>query len=267
MFDEEGDTSSMNQSTCPITFDNSTFDAVSICYIKLLSAIHERIRKIKLLFINQINHFQSIFFGDFAVFSPGYEIEGPLAVGGSFLGSNYTINSQADQLDCSSTNNNTSINHFADYGVVVAGPVPATDIKINGDAYLGNGTAHGVSVLQPSCNVTITNGTGDLDFEALQYVAMNVSYYLANQSPTMVLDGEGNLSYILNDTNITSNNPYNSIKFDSCSQPGQCGVSEDGASNPQAIFFANGTWNGSQGESFPIDRPFVLNVSCTLPVN
>lgn len=52
MFDEEGDTSSMNQSTCPITFDNSTFDAVSICYIKLLSAIHERIRKIKLLFIN-----------------------------------------------------------------------------------------------------------------------------------------------------------------------------------------------------------------------
>jgi hypothetical protein len=143
--------------------------------------------------------------------------------------------------------------------MVVAGNVFATDIKVNGDVYLGNGTTQGFTVLQlNSCNINTTDGSGALDFTSLQYAALNASYYLANQNPTTILDSEGNLRYILNDTNITSSNPCNSVKFYSCNQPGSCGVSADDASSPQVIFFWNGSWNGPEGENFLINHPFVL---------
>ncbi|KAI9482844.1 MAG: hypothetical protein EXX96DRAFT_555808 [Benjaminiella poitrasii] len=226
---------------CPVDLNNNTLDA--------------------------FNHFQGIFFGDYAVHFSGKDMDGPLAVGRDFAGANFTINALANANDICNTIENSdstnSTNMFKSYGFVVQGAPTAFNVSVNGNVYLGSGTTTGISSCQP-CEDHFNDGIGNLNFTLLQEIATNVSYYLANQNPTMKLDVEGSLTTVdyssMNITNATITPSFTSLKFDSCSLKGKCGAHEDEVSDPSAIFFNNGTWDGAE---YPTDKPIVFNIPVT----
>lgn len=191
-----------------------------------------------------------MFFGDFNTFG-GQDILGPLAVKGNFRAPNYVVNANRGQ-DCSSKDSLES------YGLVVGGTVNTENTQIHGSIYAGKGgDLTGLVQLENDCVKTGARGTGLVDFDDLEKKAIDYSFSLAAQNPTLVLGNDGVVTRV-----DKTKDGIEFITFNSCNPSSLCENIWPGAmSNPNEAIFGQGNWNGIKGNQPDPGITYVFNVS------
>lgn len=128
---------------------------------------------------------------------------------------------------------------------------------VHGNAFLNSGgTTEEVIELDAGCFVTDQAGTGNFDFDLVKKIATNSNQDFASLQPTVVLEPDGSLTE-LREGQLAN---YEILTFHSCSGV-LCSSYPDIESDPSAIFFGQGNWNGVQGSDIDPDKTYVLNVS------
>lgn len=74
-------------------------------------------------------------------------------------------------------------------------------------------------------------------------------------TPTAILESDGTITYLSGDELAL----YEVITFSSCGSP-SCGHSPELESDPNAILFGEGNWNGVQGSVIDPIKTYVMNV-------
>ncbi|CAO0790500.1 unnamed protein product [Mucor circinelloides] len=195
-----------------------------------------------------LTRFTGIFFGDFYT-GGGTDILGGLAVEGNMHAPNYVVNANHG-ADCSDPDS------FNSYGLVVKGIVDTFNTHVHGNAFLNSGgTTEEVIELDAGCFVTDQAGTGNFDFDLVKKIATNSNQDFASLQPTVVLEPDGSLTE-LREGQLAN---YEILTFHSCSGV-LCSSYPDIESDPSAIFFGQGNWNGVQGSDIDPDKTYVLNI-------
>ncbi|KAL7335318.1 hypothetical protein PS15p_200810 [Mucor circinelloides] len=195
-----------------------------------------------------LTRFTGIFFGDFYT-GGGTDILGGLAVEGNMHAPNYVVNANHG-ADCSDPDS------FNSYGLVVKGIVDTFNTHVHGNAFLNSGgTTEEVIELDVGCFVTDQAGTGNFDFDLVKKIAINSNQDFASLQPTVVLEPDGSLTE-LREGQLAN---YEILTFHSCSGL-LCSSYSEIESDPSAIFFGQGNWNGVQGSEIDPDKTYVLNI-------
>jgi len=135
--------------------------------------------------------------------------------------------------------------------------VDTFNTHVHGNAFLNSGgTTEEVIELDAGCFVTDQAGTGNFDFDLVKKIATNSNQDFASLQPTVVLEPDGSLTE-LREGQLAN---YEILTFHSCSGV-LCSSYPDIESDPSAIFFGQGNWNGVQGSDIDPDKTYVLNVS------
>ncbi|KAL7314271.1 hypothetical protein PS15m_005866 [Mucor circinelloides] len=198
-----------------------------------------------------LTRFTGIFFGDFYT-GGDKDILGALAVEGNLHAPNYAINVDHG-ADCA------AVNSFNSYGLVVGGFVDTFNTNVHGSAYIaGGGTIEEILELDNGCLVTDQSGTGLFDFALVKDLLQSSSQDFATHPPTAILESNGDLTE-LRDNQLTH---YEILTFHTCSST-SCSMDSDSESNPNHIFFNQGSWNGVH--SFDVDpkKTYILNIPVT----
>ncbi|KAI8146473.1 hypothetical protein BJV82DRAFT_703854 [Fennellomyces sp. T-0311] len=175
-----------------------------------------------------LNHFTAVIFGSFETFG-SQDILGPLAVGGSISAPNYLINAN-HRLAC------TSPEEVPRFGFVVGGDVDTYDTKIRGSAYSLYKNSE-LKMLSTDEGCEMYNTTIPVDFPQVERASISASLNLASTEPNLKLHADGRVE-VLEETNSM----FKIFTFDSCSGCEVNGILSD----PSAIFFNTGNWNGPQ---------------------
>lgn len=109
--------------------------------------------------------------------------------------------------------------------------------------------------LDVGCFVTDQLGTGNFDFELVKQMTIKSNQEFAELQPTIVLESDGSLTE-LREGQLPL---YEIITFHSCNGV-LCSSYQDIESDPSAILFGQGNWNGVQGSEIDPDKTYVLNV-------
>ncbi|KAI8643158.1 hypothetical protein BD408DRAFT_415365 [Parasitella parasitica] len=192
--------------------------------------------------------FTGIFFGDFYT-GDGTDILGGLAVEGNFHAPDYVVNANHG-ANCS------AVDSLNSYGLVVGGITTTTNTQVHGSAYLSmGGTVNEVKELEGGCIVTDELGTGIFDFKQVKEMAIVSNADFAHFTPTAILNPDGTITYTRGDE-LTL---YEIFGFHSCA--GQiCSQYTSLESDPSAIFFGEGNWNGVQGSTIDPLKTYVMNI-------
>ncbi|GAN08449.1 hypothetical protein MAM1_0205d07961 [Mucor ambiguus] len=195
-----------------------------------------------------LTRFTGIFFGDFYT-GGGTDILGGLAVQGNMHAPNYVVNANHG-ADCSDPNS------FNSYGLVVGGIVDTFNTHVHGNAFLNlGGTIEEVLEMDNGCFVTDQLGTGNFNFDIVRQMSIKSNQDFAALQPTVVLEPDGSLTE-LREGQLAN---YEIITFHSCSGA-ICSSYPEIESDPSAIFFGQGNWNGIQGSEIDPDKTYVLNI-------
>ncbi|KAF1807746.1 hypothetical protein FB192DRAFT_1454682 [Mucor lusitanicus] len=195
-----------------------------------------------------LTRFTGIFFGDFYT-GGGTDILGGLAVQGNMHAPNYVVNANHG-ADCSDPDS------FNSYGLVVGGIVDTFNTHVHGNAFLNSGgTIEEVLELDVGCFVTDQLGTGNFDFDVVRQMSIKSNQDFASLQPTIVLEPDGSLTE-LREGQLAN---YEIITFHSCNGI-PCSAYPDIESDPSAILFGQGNWNGIQGSEIDPDKTYVLNI-------
>lgn len=160
---------------------------------------------------------------------------------GTFTANDFTVNSNHGTGTCSHLDTS-----FNTYGLVVGTLYNATDIHVHGAAYLPPGTdtsQSSIEILDTGCSAYTNLSTGLLDFQQAYTNAEYSQIYYSELKPTMVLDSNGVLTTIANKT--TS---FDVITFNTCND-NDCPLYPGNLSDPTAMLYGRGNWNGPQGET------------------
>ncbi|KAL9546583.1 hypothetical protein MBANPS3_006590 [Mucor bainieri] len=195
-----------------------------------------------------LTRFTGIFFGDFYT-GGGTDILGGLAVQGNMHAPNYVVNANHG-ADCSDPDS------FNSYGLVVGGIVDTFNTHVHGNAFLNSGgTVEEVLELDVGCFVTDQLGTGNFDFDIVRQMTIKSNQEFASLQPTVVLETDGSLTE-LREGQLAN---YEIITFHSCNDV-LCSSYPEIESDPSAILFGQGNWNGIQGSEIDPDKTYVLNI-------
>ncbi|KAL9549220.1 hypothetical protein MBANPS3_005303 [Mucor bainieri] len=194
-----------------------------------------------------IARFTGVFFGDFTT-GGGTDILGGLAVEGNFHAPNYVVNANHG-ADCSATGSLNS------YGLVVGGITTTSNTQVHGSAFLSQGgTVDEVKQQNSGCYVTADEGTGIFDFALVKELAITSSEDFERLTPTAILNADGTITYLRDGLEL-----YEVIDFHSCAGP-ICSQTPAVESDPDAILFNKGNWNGVQGSVIDPAKTYVWNV-------
>ncbi|KAK4517597.1 uncharacterized protein ATC70_000937 [Mucor velutinosus] len=195
-----------------------------------------------------LTRFTGIFFGNFYT-GGGTDILGGLAVQGNMHAPNYVVNANHG-ADCSDPGS------FNSYNLVVGGIVDTFNTHVHGNAFLNlGGTIEEVLELDAGCFVTDQLGTGNFDFDIVKQMSIKSNQDFATLQPTIVLESDGSLTE-LREGQLAN---YEIITFHSCNGV-LCSSYPDIESDPFAILFRQGNWNGIQGSEIDPDKTYVLNI-------
>lgn len=148
---------------------------------------------------------------------------------------------------------------FNSYGLVVGGIIDTFNTHVHGNAFLNSGgTIEEVIELDAGCFVTDQLGTGNFDFDLVKEMTIKSNQEFANLNPTLILETDGSLTELRDE--IAN---YEIITFHSCNGV-LCSSYPTVESDPSAILFGEGNWNGIQGSEIDPDKTYVLNVSITI---
>lgn len=171
---------------------------------------------------------------------------------GTFIAPDYVVNGNQG-TDCSAKDSVQS------YGLVVGGAANTRNTQVHGSIFVGGGgDLTQLKQLENSCIVTGTQGTGLVDFIALEKEAVRLNGIYREHSPTLQLQSDGSLKRLAsNDQSVEY------LTFNSCNDRATC----QNIWNGQMSVFDNmfggvGNWNGIQGSIKPdASLTYVLNVS------
>ncbi|KAL9542977.1 hypothetical protein MBANPS3_008341 [Mucor bainieri] len=195
--------------------------------------------------------FTGIFFGDFYT-SGSQDILGALAVEGNMHAPNYIVNANHGS-DCD------NINSLNSYGLVVGGKIDTFNTHVHGSAYIaGGGTTEEILQLDGGCFVTEEKGTGIFDFAMVKDLLQTSSQDFANHPATVILETDGTVTE-LRDNQLAL---YEIFTFHTCSTA-SCSADRETESDPDAIFFNIGNWNGVQGSELNREKTYVFNIPVT----
>lgn len=143
------------------------------------------------------------------------------------------------------------------YGLVVGGEVDARDVHVHGAIFLPAGSdTSGIQKLDNACPLSTDKGTGVFSFDQAHDNAIYASRKFANFAPSLLLDAEGKLSSVGGQTE-----GFDVITFNNCNNQ-QCDLHPGQMSDPRAMLFGQGNWNGPRDMSFP--SKLILNVRKSL---
>lgn len=149
---------------------------------------------------------------------------------------------------------------FNSYGLVVGGFVDTFNTNVHGSAYIaGGGTIEEILELDDGCVVTDQSGTGIFDFALVKELLQSSSQDFATHPPTAILENNGGLTEI-RDNQLTH---YEILTFHTCSST-SCSMDGNLESNPNHIFFNQGSWNGVHSFDVDPEKTYILNVSLWL---
>ena len=216
----------------------------------------------------QLARFTGIFFGDFYT-GGSQDILGALAVEGNMHAPNYIVNANHVRHNVNKWNERqthvnvhqgsdcSNANSLNSYGLVVGGRIDTFNTHVHGSAYISNGgTTEEVLQLDEGCFVTSEKGTGIFDFALVKDLLQSSSQDFANHPPTVILESDGTITE-LRDNQLGL---YEIFTFHTCSTA-SCSADKDIESDPSAIFFNIGNWNGVQGSEIDPKKTYVFNVS------
>lgn len=225
--------------------DTCTNNGIAGEMVNAIDLFRKTIRADMIFF--QFTRFTGIFFGDFTT-TGSQDILGPLAVKGTFSSSTYTVNGN-HAGDCSHVD--TSLEG---YGLVVGGKVEANDVHVHGAIFLPAGSdTSGIQKLDNACPMSTDKGTGVFSFDQAHDNAIYASRKFAKYTPSLLLNADGKLSSIGGQSD-----GFDVITFNNCNNE-QCNLFPGKMSDPKAILFGQGNWNGPSGLSFP--SKLIFNVS------
>lgn len=139
----------------------------------------------------------------------------------------------------------------------MGGRINTFNTHVHGSAYVASGgTTEEVLQLDEGCFVTSEKGTGIFDFALVKDLLQSSSQDFANHPPTVILETDGTITE-LRDNQIGL---YEIFTFHTCSTA-SCSADRDIESDPSAIFFNTGNWNGVQGSEIDPKKTYVFNVS------
>lgn len=139
----------------------------------------------------------------------------------------------------------------------MGGQIDTFNTHVHGSAYIaGGGTTEEILQLDGGCFVTSEKGTGIFDFALVKDLLQSSSQDFANHPATVILESDGTITE-LRDNQLAL---YEIFTFHTCSTT-SCSVDRDTESDPNAIFFNIGNWNGVQGSELNPDKTYVMNVS------
>ncbi|KAK4514243.1 uncharacterized protein ATC70_001832 [Mucor velutinosus] len=200
---------------------------------------------------DMLARFTGIFFGDFYT-GGSQDILGALAVEGNMHAPNYIVNTNHGS-DCS------NVNSLDSYGLVVGGHIDTFNTHVHGSAYIaGGGSTEEILQLDDGCFVTSEKDTGIFDFALVKDLLQLSSQNFANHPATVILESDDTITE-LRDHQLAL---YEVFTFHTCSTA-SCSADRDTESDPNAIFFNIGNWNGVQGTELNPAKTYVLNILVT----
>ncbi|KAI9495721.1 hypothetical protein BDB00DRAFT_927324 [Zychaea mexicana] len=177
------------------------------------------------------SHFTGVFFGDF-ITGGAQDILGPLAVGGAFTAPNYLVNAN-HALSCSGS---SIVDRF---GLVIGGEVDTYDTRIRGSVfYQSVSVSADLRLLSEGEGCSLFTDSSPVDFDVVESVSIVASLLLSSLTPNVQLNADGTVNVL-----DSSSTRYSIFTFNTCSSCDLQGTLSD----PSAIFFNQGNWNGPQG--------------------
>ncbi|CAO0796738.1 unnamed protein product [Mucor circinelloides] len=199
---------------------------------------------------NMLSRFTAIVFNDYTT-NEAQGIIGPLAIKGKFTGGSFTIN-QGHTSGCQDETN------LDGYGLVVGTTFAGVNTHVFGAAYLPTGTDTKQLEEQTSgCPIYTDRGTGLFDFDIVEQNFLYASKQFSTEPPSLQLDSNGKLTRI----GQADSRGYDTVTFNTCSTTSQtCTVFSGQLSDPNAMLFGVGNWNGPQGMTWPEKTIFNIPV-------
>lgn len=205
-----------------------------------------------------IKAFNGIIFEDFYAQPNTQRFNGSLAVGETFSSDGFIVNvKNASEPAIPCINNTTSLDQI---GLFVSGDLDAKNTTVNGALIVAsssnndNDAITNVGVTSSSC----VGGPVSLDFQVLFRTALNISQFLSEQVPNLVLRDGGYLSdgqYLGKDVG-----PLYTLTF--CDEHCSSSFEEYLYSDPKEIFLgSSNNWTGPYNTDYLVDKPIVFNVS------
>ncbi|KAL0143548.1 hypothetical protein V8B55DRAFT_1572281 [Mucor lusitanicus] len=197
----------------------------------------------------QLNRFTAIVFNDYTT-SEAQGVIGPLAIKGKFTGGSFTIN----QGHTSGCQNETNLDG---YGLVVGTTFAGTNTHVFGAAYLPAGTDTKQLEEQTSgCPIYTDRGTGLFDFNVVEQNFLYASKQFSTEPPSLQLDANGKLTRI----GQADSRGFDTVTFNTCSTAQTCTIFSGQLSDPNAMLYGVGNWNGPQGMTWPHKTIFNIPV-------
>lgn len=166
-----------------------------------------------------------------------------MAVAGNMEVPIYVVTSE-QLLNCTHP---TSNNAFATYSLVVGGQIKTRIVSVNGNGYIaGGGDIDRVEETVANCTLHTDDGTGIFNFTQVEQALVHASQKLAKMMPTRRLESNGLIKPVADD--MSAHPRYRVFTMNTCQgSPPSCNCSDlpyDSLSDPSAILFGKGTWNG-----------------------
>lgn len=141
----------------------------------------------------------------------------------------------------------TSDNAFATYSLVVGGHIKTLIVSVNGNGYIaGGGDIDRVEETVANCTLHTDDGTGMFNFTQVEQALVHASQTLAKMTPTRRLESNGSITTFAD--NMSAHPHYRTFTMNTCQDgPPSCNCSDlpyDSLSDPSAMLFGKGTWNG-----------------------
>lgn len=144
------------------------------------------------------------------------------------------------------------------YGLVVGTTFSGVNTHVFGAAYLPTGTDTKQLEEQTSgCPIYTDRGTGLFDFDIVEQNFLYASKQFSTEPPSLQLDSNGKLTRI----GQADSRGYDTVTFNTCSTTSQtCTIFSGQLSDPNAMLFGAGNWNGPQGMTWPQKTIFNVGI-------
>lgn len=143
--------------------------------------------------------------------------------------------------------------------MVAGGQSFSNNVQVHASAFIGGGgDVSGLKQSESGCYITTKEGTGVLDFVALEKAAVKLNHEYFEHPPTLQLQADASFKRL-----GTTDHGIEYITLNSCSNQAACAnMWKDAMSVADNFLFGKGTWNGIQGSIQPDPSiTYVFNVS------
>lgn len=207
-----------------------------------------------------------MFFQDFKT-GRDFRSQGPLSIGGSFVGENAYINERY-QLGC---NSETESPALGDYGLILKGTTNST-IVVNG---LANTPEENSNIMTPLDDCFLRTAYPEYDFALAKSNSISLSRHFAGMLPNWSIDKMGVILKVVTE-GISVEQPFNVFtmapntgaasaqlkSYFACTDSKVCETPVKTLSDPVAMLLQqNGTWVGPTDQAYPEDNLVIFNVN------